>query len=229
MTTNDNDLLPTSEYVLLKLTRTLMPSDPNSALPDLREMYFLRELISLRLDSDADIARLFFEYFCLDRPQAILEPLLRKYYCWDLVSETLESTYSDVIANQETGEPMRAHEFGIGDPPKPQRSVQSIPSREAKRELLFSDASGIYIPRRFAREIARDHVSFGSHDFSEGWDILENPDHERYWEAWQEVLDHATLTDGNGVEYRLEQDGDCWMVEKAGEYCAVATTGNWEK
>jgi hypothetical protein len=83
--------------------------------------------------------------------------------------------------------------------------------------LWLSDARGVYIPRDFANSfVERDkHVKGVSAD---DWTTLEaGPDHEWYWEAWQSVCDNATVTDENGVEYFIWQDGDCWLVPKGME------------
>jgi hypothetical protein len=75
--------------------------------------------------------------------------------------------------------------------------------------LLFDGASGQYIPQRFANEIVRDCVKGVSAD---DYATLENgPDHEWYWEAWDSVLNGATLTIG-GDTYALYQDGDVWAL-----------------
>lgn len=64
-------------------------------------------------------------------------------------------------------------------------------------QVLFDGASGIYIPQRFAREIERERV-FGVSD--EDFAILDNPEHDLYWDAWSDVLDHATLVEGDDPE-----------------------------
>jgi hypothetical protein len=89
--------------------------------------------------------------------------------------------------------------------------------REAKRECFLSDARGIYIPHDWANMIDRERVTgVTAEDFA----ILEaGPDHELYWDVWSDVLDNAEATDDSGTVWRFEQDGDCWMVEKAGEHC----------
>jgi hypothetical protein len=77
--------------------------------------------------------------------------------------------------------------------------------------LWLSDARGQYIPRDFANSFANraEHV-VGVKD--EDWAILEaGPDHEWYWEAWNDVCDNAVITAG-GERYRVWQDGDCWLV-----------------
>jgi hypothetical protein len=77
--------------------------------------------------------------------------------------------------------------------------------------LWLSDARGVYIPRDFASSfIDRDkHVSGVSAD---QWAILEDPNHEWYWEAWDEVLNNAVVTDNDGGKYSVHQDGDCWLI-----------------
>lgn len=77
--------------------------------------------------------------------------------------------------------------------------------------LLLSDARGVYIPRDFAREVKRDCVTGVSPD---NWETLEaGPEHEWYWEAWQDVEGSAIVTDPDtGVRYCVYQDGDCWLL-----------------
>lgn len=91
--------------------------------------------------------------------------------------------------------------------------------REAKRELFLDESRGVYIPKAFAECVDRTRVS--GIDMSETLDELaKGPDDcEHYWDIWDDVLNLATVTDTNGVGYRLEQDGDLWLVESAGEFC----------
>jgi hypothetical protein len=80
-------------------------------------------------------------------------------------------------------------------------------------QLYLSDARGVYIPRDFANDTKPECISGIE---SDTLDILKaGPDHEQYWDAWQEVLDGATLTDPvTGVAYTVYQDGDCWLIPK---------------
>ena len=88
--------------------------------------------------------------------------------------------------------------------------------RNAKMELFLSDARGIYIPRDFAQSIKRECVTGISED---DYAILENPDHEWYWEAWNDVLNNAVVTDPtSGTVYKVYQDGDCWLIEQGAEF-----------
>lgn len=84
----------------------------------------------------------------------------------------------------------------------------------SKPEMLLwlSDARGIYIPRDFAQSFKdRNACVEGVKD--EQWAVLEaGPDHEHYWDVWMEVCDSAIVTDEYHAKYRVEQDGDCWLI-----------------
>lgn len=78
--------------------------------------------------------------------------------------------------------------------------------------LLLSDARGGYIPRDFV-------TSFDVGDWNvsaENAAICENPEHEQYWDAWDEILGTAYYKDNNDNIFRLHQDGDLWAycIEK---------------
>ena len=83
--------------------------------------------------------------------------------------------------------------------------------------LWLSDARGIYIPRDFSNSfVDRDkHVQNVS---EENWQILEDPDHEWYWEAWDKVLQNAVVTDDEGTRFTLHQDGDLWLIPEGMEW-----------
>ena len=73
-------------------------------------------------------------------------------------------------------------------------------------QLLASDSLGIYIPQAFAECIDLSQVKYVTQDQIDI--LLDGPDHEHYWDVWDEVLDNAETTDG-GVFY---QDGDLWLI-----------------
>jgi hypothetical protein len=84
--------------------------------------------------------------------------------------------------------------------------------------LWLSDNRGVYIPRDFANSFA-DRAKHVRGVSEENWAILESgPDHEWYWEAWTEVCDNAIVTDENGAEYTVYQDGDCWLIPRDWEW-----------
>lgn len=84
--------------------------------------------------------------------------------------------------------------------------------------LWLSDSRGIYIPRDFANSFADRAKSVQGVD-DKTWAILEaGPNHEWYWEAWEDVERDATVTDEHGHKYRVYQDGDCWLVPEGMEW-----------
>lgn len=77
-------------------------------------------------------------------------------------------------------------------------------------ELLFDGASGIYIPQRWAEECA-DVKGWAGFDSDDVAILRAGPDHEWYWETWDDILGNATFTDDRGYEYRMTQDGDVFV------------------
>ena len=84
--------------------------------------------------------------------------------------------------------------------------------------LLFSDASGRYIPQRFANEIRRECIRGADPADLACLEAGPTEDNEWYWEAWDCVLQSVELVvprkdDPSVVDiYYLYQDGDCWAV-----------------
>lgn len=80
--------------------------------------------------------------------------------------------------------------------------------------LYANDARGTYIPQYFAESIKRECVTGVA---QEEWDILmQDPNGadcpEWYWDIWNNVEQNAVVTDSSGVQFRLYQDGDLWLV-----------------
>ena len=77
-------------------------------------------------------------------------------------------------------------------------------------EHFINDAHGVYIPQVFAEIVSRDKVTGVT---KEQYDILtEGPDHEFYWDVWDEVLNSAKLVVSCGKTFSLHQDGDLWLI-----------------
>lgn len=76
--------------------------------------------------------------------------------------------------------------------------------------LLVSDREGIYVPMAFVERYDTDLWS--NIDPADVNIILEGPDAEGYWDAWDSVLQNAEYHDDNGHVFRLHQDGDLWAV-----------------
>lgn len=77
------------------------------------------------------------------------------------------------------------------------------------RTVLLDESRGIYIPQMFIRREA--HVWQGVSDDNKAI-LASGPDHPEYQDAWDEVLQNAIHIDDEGITWRLEHDGDLWMV-----------------
>ena len=91
-------------------------------------------------------------------------------------------------------------------------------TRQAKQLLWLDEARGVYIPRDFALcFIDRDKAVTGVDP--DDWAILEAcPEHELYWDTWQDVCDNAKVTETDSTVYTLWQDGTLWLVEEGAEW-----------
>ena len=87
-------------------------------------------------------------------------------------------------------------------------------------ELLLDDHHGIYIPQLFAEQFGDD-----ADDVAQKWGVsaenvnilLQGPDAEGYWDAWDMILNVAERT-VNGKTYTLFQDGALWAVPFESRY-----------
>lgn len=78
--------------------------------------------------------------------------------------------------------------------------------------LWLSDARGMYIPRDFAQSF-EDRDTYVSNVSADDWAILEyGPEHEHYWDVWNDVEQNARITNLQGDIFRVYQDGDCWLI-----------------
>lgn len=76
-------------------------------------------------------------------------------------------------------------------------------------EILLSDARGIYIPRDFVQGF--DLTKWYGINESDV-EILQDPDNEFYWEAWESVLNNAKFKSDDGRVFSLWQDGDLFAI-----------------
>ena len=84
--------------------------------------------------------------------------------------------------------------------------------------ILFSDGSrGIYIPKYFAESVTRKYV-YGITEEDLNWFLDKEPDHDQYWDRWDEILNNCYLMDHDNNKYDLYQDGDLWL------YCEALMT-----
>lgn len=78
-------------------------------------------------------------------------------------------------------------------------------------ELYLDSNRGVYIPQQFFEITKSNCVSGISEKNIEA--CKAGPDCEEYWEAWEEVLDNAVITDPvTEKRYMLWQDEDLWLI-----------------
>ena len=76
-------------------------------------------------------------------------------------------------------------------------------------EILVSDSRGVYVPQSF---VSNYDISLWSDIDPDDVEILaEGPEHEYYWETWNDVLSSAKYIHG-GNEWVLHQDGDLFAI-----------------
>jgi len=113
-----------------------------------------------------------------------------------------------------------------GNNPKPSNEKEYKMSKPYML-LWLSDSRGIYIPRDFAKSF-NDREKHVANVSNEDWNILQmGPEHEFYWETWDDVLDNAIVTDENSVKYFLHQNGDLWLVPVGMEWDEENETYKW--
>lgn len=81
---------------------------------------------------------------------------------------------------------------------------------------FLSDARGVYIPRDFVtdeyNDVAESHCAAWGIKSDDTEILAAGPEHEFYWETWDDVLDYAEFTDENGDKYQLYQEGNLWGI-----------------
>ena len=82
----------------------------------------------------------------------------------------------------------------------------------AQPSLVLMDSHGVYIPQLWCADIDETQAKIIGAD----WDAVKicssGPDHEYYWDAWTSILDDVSMTDKDGIVWRLYQDGDLWEI-----------------
>jgi hypothetical protein len=74
--------------------------------------------------------------------------------------------------------------------------------------LLLSENRGVNIPRDFVDRYDMDEWNVTKEQAK----IIGNPDHELYWEVWDEVIETAYRIDTNDNIWKLMEFGDIFEV-----------------
>lgn len=82
----------------------------------------------------------------------------------------------------------------------------------ADMSLILDSARGVYIPQGFAEMFGRFNGTWSGVDLDDLDVLFEGPDHEWYWESWDNILNNAEYKGVDGVTYHLHQDGDVWLI-----------------
>lgn len=82
--------------------------------------------------------------------------------------------------------------------------------------LLVDEVNGVNIPKIFCERAAH---------YADSWQMsrgdmeicMGGPEEEFYWEAWESIINQAKMTDSQGREWRLWQDGSLFAYTGDGE------------
>ena len=93
-----------------------------------------------------------------------------------------------------------------------------------ERILLVDENRRIYIPQFFISNYghALAHPSPTEVEYVKG-----GPYQSDYWECWDAILEHATVTI-DGKQYTLEEDGDLWAVPVEEEDNDIIDADKWD-
>lgn len=83
-------------------------------------------------------------------------------------------------------------------------------------DCIIDNHHGVYIPQIFAQRY-RDSIENIEQVVEDVIILEQGPEHEEYWQAWENVLDNAILKGTDGKEYRLYQDSDLFIVAEGEE------------
>jgi len=76
--------------------------------------------------------------------------------------------------------------------------------------LLLDGNRGIYIPKTFIYRYYPTSTTGISEEDSKI--LLQGPDHDAYWEVWDDVLNNGRFLDSNGIEYTIYHNDDLFAV-----------------
>jgi hypothetical protein len=83
---------------------------------------------------------------------------------------------------------------------------------QRKTKCLIPDRVGRYIPQRFMEQYEDDIVNREELSDEDIETVLEGPDAEWYWQAWDSLLMSLKI-ELNGSEYEIFQNQDLYAIE----------------
>jgi hypothetical protein len=83
--------------------------------------------------------------------------------------------------------------------------------------LLVDGLHGVYVPQQFARKHAAESPRWVGFEEEDLQILLNGPDTEGYWEAWEMVEANARYVDKDGRIWRLWQESDLFAYTGDGE------------
>ena len=96
-------------------------------------------------------------------------------------------------------------------------NYNNITNTMQEPNLVLLDSHGVYIPQIYCEDADEHWANCVGVDYKDVQICQAGPEHEWYWEAWQSILDNASIV-SDGVTWRLHQDGDLWEVPDGYEW-----------
>lgn len=78
--------------------------------------------------------------------------------------------------------------------------------------LVLLDNHGVYIPQLWCEDIDKTEAERIGISWDDVKTCQSGPDAKWYWEAWDSILDSASVVDEHGTTWTLHQNGDLWKV-----------------
>ena len=75
--------------------------------------------------------------------------------------------------------------------------------------IVVNETAGVYIPQFFVDYCKEGWLDIRSEDIEI---IAAGPEHEWYWEAWNDVMQSANYIDPYGNKWHLYKDGDLFAI-----------------
>lgn len=83
---------------------------------------------------------------------------------------------------------------------------------EKDTTLIVDGLHGIYCPQLAMQRLSSEPYESDPTMLEARITVLDGPDAEGYWDAWDEILNHTW--DHAGWSYSLEHDDDVWLIRE---------------